>query len=342
MMRFYAIALAVCGCTRADPGPPPPAPLPTPLAGPVTTPVPPVDARATIADSATHPAPPCTVAGDELFAMTESYPLRDPGWTATFTLYASGATTSSESTETGCLPADALGPLATELDAAPWQITHDEITCAGMPQHATSYSVRGKPTYAESDVCSGGHIDAASRQAIDRAQAALVRALPAAARPQMPPPFAPRVPRGSCTVAGDILLAITGPGDMTPGGPERTLALYANGAVTASDASGTSCVSDRERTRIIHSLAASSWRHGPRRAVPCLPGQPKQIAYVYRGRPVYTRVACWEDDLDAGSSNALRFAELAMGRALADAPSSTVPPPMRGVHPGKPATPQRP
>jgi len=65
--------------------------------------------------------------------------------------------------ERGCLPADVVVKIRTELASAKWQVDHDVITCAAVPMYFVDYTVFGKGVYTEA-MCSGSRLDADSEK----------------------------------------------------------------------------------------------------------------------------------------------------------------------------------
>jgi hypothetical protein len=82
-------------------------------------------------------------------------------------VYESGAWVTSQMgrIERGCLPADVVVKIRTELASAKWEVAYDEITCAAVPMYFVDYTVFGKGVYTEA-MCNGQRLDADSAKVL--------------------------------------------------------------------------------------------------------------------------------------------------------------------------------
>ena len=82
-------------------------------------------------------------------------------------VYESGARVTSQMGRVarGCLPADVVVKIRSQLASARWQVTFDETIWAAVPMYFVDYTVFGKGVYTEA-MCNGQRLDADSEKVL--------------------------------------------------------------------------------------------------------------------------------------------------------------------------------
>jgi hypothetical protein len=184
-LPLLALALVPLACAASDAAPPA-APTPAPAPAPAAPAPAPDPTPATAPTPAPAPAPApaptatCPPEGGVLFEIDHRADAGAKLATSATKLYGNGAVTHLETDPDGkplalttsCLAPDVVGPLQTQLKAAPWKVTKARMHCMAMSATFIVYQLNGKPVFT-SRLCSGESLDAKSKAALDAAVAVL-------------------------------------------------------------------------------------------------------------------------------------------------------------------------
>ncbi len=119
---------------------------------------------------ATPTAVDCSPTNDVLFESISESRREIPPLRTITTVYATGmweVTAGTTASRKGCMKADDVAKIESDLSDASWEISHDKFRCGAAATLSVSYSSRGRPLWTE-EVCSGMHLDDDSKDRLDR------------------------------------------------------------------------------------------------------------------------------------------------------------------------------